>query len=431
MLSGRIRFRTEHLAIAGSLALLVAAVLVLGRGPAGADRDPLGLSTGSCRFATPGGTKALYVLLRDLDYSVTRHARRIELLPRGVSLLLLLAPSRPPDADAVAWAKGWVAEGGTLLWAPRGRGVLPAEADAEARPFNRIDGPSTEADALPAAFGLKRVPCGAAGVSRVTATLEPFGGGRYGLACEGEDRLAAVSASSPARPLAADDRGWIAAVVPSGKGRFVALADLRLVSNAGLAAADHAAFAVHLVAGAAGGGRIVFDEYHHGDRGGQSALAVVWDSPLGPALLLGLAAVFSAVMARGRRLGPPLDRHTERRRRPAEYLDACARLCRSLRAGPPVMAMILAEIEQFLRRQTGASTPEAIEAVAVKAGLPADRLPRALARARALAGASHADETELVACARELERLRSALRVAAGRGQTPGPVVSRGARRRA
>jgi hypothetical protein len=198
-----------------------------------------------------------------------------------------------------------------------------------------------------------------------------------------------------------------------------------MISNGGIAGAGHAAFAVHLIALAADGGDIRFDEYHHGDRRGQSALAVVWDSSLGPAMLLGLAAVFCAVMARGRRLGPPVERQLGRRRRPAEYLDACARLCRSLRAGPSVMAMIEAEVVQHLRRQTGASTPDAIEGVAVRAGLPAGRLTRALARARALAGASGMDEAELLACARELERVRSALLAAAGRSRPTGRAVSR------
>jgi hypothetical protein len=375
--------------------------------------------------------KAFYVLLRDLGYPASRHAGRLELLPRDTSLLLLLAPPAPLEEAEAAWAKQWVEGGGTLIWAPRaGVAAAPEAAAAPRRAKRPRSARPAESDPVPdtllAAFGLKRVEDAAAAHARAQATLDPLGGDPrrvYALEVSTRLRLAADPPAPRARPLARDGAGWIAAVIEAGRGRFVALADPGCVANGGMKAADHAEFAVHLAALAAGGGRIAFDEFHHGDDRGQSAFAVVWNSPLRAALILLVLAAYGAVLASGRRLGPPAEGHEERRRRPAEFMDACASLCRRLRAAPAVAAVLADEFELDVRRRAGGAAPEAAARIAARAGLTSARLTGALERARALARRARVEEAELLACARELESIRAALRRAAAR---PNAIRARG-----
>ncbi len=333
-----IRLRNDHLVVMGSAVLLFLGALLAVQRPRGQGRDPQDALRGSSRYTSPSGGKALYALLRDLGYPATRWARKIQLLPDDLGLLLVVAPSRAPSPEEAGWLDGWVAAGGTLLWCPRSKPAGPAE------------------DPVLAAFGLSSEGGSADVTGEVPATLKPLGGGAdrtYALSVTAERRLAARPGTR-AEVLAEDGKGWVAAVVPRGRGRFIALAEPRLLTNAGLSRAEHAVFAVHLAALAAGGRRIAFDEFHHGFEEGQGAFALLWDSPLMGALALGVLAAFLGILASDRRLGPPIRLRREERRKPAEFIDALAGLCRRQRAAAQVQGILLSEYRLFLRRRGGA-----------------------------------------------------------------------------
>jgi hypothetical protein len=385
----RLRLRSEHLVLAASLALLLAATLLFGRAPVtGADPDDV--YQGSTHFTSPSGGRAFHDLLAELDVKPLRHQKTSDAVPRDVGTLLLIAPGHAPDGKEIEALAGWVQDGGTLVWIA-GRKTTPAAADALLKPFGLASEARTGAAVA------------------TTGRLSPWGDGprRYALRCGGPISIAAPP--DPAQILIQDPAGAVAGVaVPKGRGRFVALTELDLVSNGGLRTEDHAEFMVHLALLSAGPRRIAFDEYHHGFRDHDSPASLLLESPLGAAAGLLLVAGFAAVYAHRRRLGPPVDTHDERRRRPGEAFDAFAGAAGRLRAAPAAMALILAEFEAFLERQLGVSRLPQADHAAVRAGLAPGELAEALEAARAVA-VSRADEPALIHVSRRLEELRRRL----------------------
>ncbi|HEX7901207.1 MAG TPA: DUF4350 domain-containing protein [Planctomycetota bacterium] len=341
----RLKLRTEHFVILGSGAALMAGVLLVGPGLTGAGRDPKDEMRASSHYTTPSGGKALFALLRDLGFDARRHERKLGLLPRDARALFLIAPKTPLDAEEIREAVAFVEQGGTLV----------AAGD----------------EPLSTAFGVKFS-------GGDPATVES-GGRRYALASEVVD-------------------------LPRGRGRFVALADAKIASNRGLREGDHAEYLVHLAARARG--PVFFDEFHHGFQGGQTATAILMDSPLGGAVWIALIAAYLGVLAAGRRLGPPVDPHLERRRKPREYLDAFAGVCAKLRAGPQAAGLVAAEFRHFLRTRFGAATPDAAARVAARFDIDPAEVARVADALSALEKAGRAGERELVDAFRDVERLR-------------------------
>src|SRR6185295_13210364 len=223
-------------------------------------------------------------------------------------------------------------------------------------------------------------------------------------------RVEPVGKEDLAVPLAKDAAGWAAAVVPRGEGRLVAFADPDLFANETISRSDNVEFMVRLAELGSGGRPIAFDEYHHGFTEGQSAFSIIWASSLRPVILLAVAAAFCGVFASGRRLGPAVDLHEERRRRPAEFIEAFAGLCRKKKAGAQALSMVLAEFRLHLQQAHGASTPEAIARISTRAGLDPQEVAETLAKATRLSKADAADDHALVSCCRELENIRGSLR---------------------
>lgn len=333
------KLRAEHWVVLGSVVALFAGALLAVRRPRGLGRDPEDALRGSTHYTSPSGGKAFYSLLRDLGRGASRHSRKTELLADDVRLLLILGPSRPVTNEEAASLAGWVTEGGSILWCPRAGGGTD--------------------EPLLSAFGLAVASGSRDETSDVLATLEPVGGVagvRYALSVTGERRLT----GGEAEVLAEDAGGWVAVVIRKGQGRFIAFSEPRVFSNQGLARAAHAEFAVHLAILAAGKGRIAFDEYHHGFKEGQGALALVQETSLFPALLLGGAAVFLGLLASNRRLGPPIRTRRGERRRPAEFIEAFAGLCRRQRAARQIRAILEGEFRLFLRQHGESAGAQAV-----------------------------------------------------------------------
>ncbi len=385
----RVRIRTDHLVIAASVALLVAATLLLGRAPVSGS-DPDDVFQGSSTFTTPSGGRAFHDVLAELGARPLRIRRKPAAIPRDVGALLLIAPGHPPEEDDIDALADWVRGGGTLIWVA-GRKSTVDQAEKLLRPF-----------------GLAAEARTGEAVS-MTGRLAPWDAGprRYRLLCGGPLRI--VRPEEPGQILLEDAAGAVAgAAVALGRGRFVALSDLDLVSNRGLRTEDHAEFMVHLATLAAGDRAIAFDEYHHGIREQDSPASLLLGSPLGPAAGLLLLAAFAAVYSHRRRLGPPVDTRDERRRRPGEAFDAFAGAAGRLRAAPEAMALILVEFEAFLERQLGVSKLPKADDAAVRAGLEPGQLSEVLEAARAVA-VSRADEPAFLHVSRRLESLRRRL----------------------
>ena len=153
--------------------------------------------------------------------------------------------------------------------------------------------------------------------------------------------------------LFGDDAGAVAMVIPMGRGRLIAVSDSRLFSNANLPRSENAQFLANLLAHyGKPGGRVLFDEYHHGDVGGGSG-DTVWSTlgrPLQLAVIqLALAATALLVMLSGR-FGPPVPLGRPAARTSSDYVLSLASLYRRAEAAPTALETLY---RQFLRDVCG------------------------------------------------------------------------------
>ena len=153
--------------------------------------------------------------------------------------------------------------------------------------------------------------------------------------------------------LFGDGAGAVAMVVPVGKGRLIAVADATLFSNANLPRSENAQFLANLLAHyGKPGGRVLFDEYHHGDVAGGSG-GTVWSTlgrPLQLALIqLALAGIALLVLLSGR-FGPPVPLGRAAARTSSDYVLSLASLYRRAEAAPTALETLY---RQFLRDVCG------------------------------------------------------------------------------
>ncbi len=263
-------------AVAVALTLVV---LVLGTAAPNQDDDP------SSRVAGKAGTLALYRWLDSLGFRVHRISGQFD--TAGSDILLIIDPRTAitdSDADAVMEA---VAHGADAVLA-----VSPeSEPNAQAlliRLRVRLTAARSAGDSVPA---------------------QPIDTG---------DRvhhlpMAAGSAIEPApylTPLLTQS-GQLTAVAErvDGAGRAYVLASALPLNNDGLRKADSSTLVLSVLERARGGA-IGFDEYHHGEMSvSANGAAAVFESPLGLALGLGVAAVVVFLAMSGRRLGRPVAGH--------------------------------------------------------------------------------------------------------------------------
>lgn len=193
--------------------------------------------------------------------------------------------------------------------------------------------------------------------------------------------------------LFGDGAGAVALDIPVGKGRLIAVSDSQLFSNASLPRSENALFLANILSHySRPGGRILFDEYHHGDAAGNSG-DTVWSTlgrPLQLALIqLGLAAVALLVLLSGR-FGPPIPLGRPAARTSSDYVLSLANLYRRAEAAPTALETLY---RQFLRDICG------------RLGLPPDVSLERLAEVAAKRGQVNKEKLRglLAACEQHLD----------------------------
>jgi hypothetical protein len=130
-----------------------------------------------------------------------------------------------------------------------------------------------------------------------------------------------VIASAGNAPLALE--------LPVGRGRIVAIADPSMASNAALRRSDNAVWLVGLAAG--WGGKVLFDEYHHGfgqKRGALELTRAFFMTPWGWCLLQIIVAGLLYVFVYKRRFGRIKEAPLPNRSNPVELIEARAGVLR-------------------------------------------------------------------------------------------------------
>ncbi len=360
--------------------ILTLLVLVLGTAPPNQNDDP------SSRVAGRAGTLGLYRWLGQLGFDVHRISGQFN--TSGSDVLFIVDPRTPiADTDAARVMQS-VAGGADLVLA-----VSPeTQGNADALLIRlrislttaRTAGDSTPAQPIDAGNRVHHVP------------------------------MAPGNAIDPAPHLTPllDQSGALTAVAEqvSGAGRAYVLASPLPLSNDGLRKADSSTLVLSILERARGGA-IGFDEYHHGEVNAVAdGAAAIFESPLGLALLLGVATALAFLVLSGRRLGHPLAGHDVALvPTTASYIDAMAGLYARSRERGAVASRYAEELRQ--RMALGVPAPAGPEGDAafvatLRGARPelAGDVATVLRRARSLA-ASSPDAAALLSLARDVDDL--------------------------
>lgn len=218
--------------------------------------------------------------------------------------------------------------------------------------------------------------------------------------------------------LFGDQAGPLVLVIPVGQGRLIAVADGAVFSNGQLSRSENAVFLANLLAHYGHpGGRVLFDEYHHGDAA--NAGGSVWEylgRPLQLALVQLCLAALGLLVLLSVRFGPPVPAVRLMTRSSADYVGSLASLYRRAGASQTALETLY---RQFLRDICGrlALPPdvdlERLAAVAARRGqIDKERLRRLLATCELRLDQGKVTEAELLDLTRQMESIRKEIGIA-------------------
>ncbi len=358
--------------IALGLMVLAVLILVLLRGGGNANRSPNHASSSDA----PDGTSALRLYADALGHSSGLIEGDFS-LPSTSGLLFIFTPGAF-TADEVQRVSAWITSGGVVVYAAE-------DGDPQ----------------LDAQFGLGRSSRQVAASAQAPAPV--FGGIE---SVSGADAARAFSPSASQVPLLRN-RGHDALAVREviGRGLLVALTDPLILCNGYLKRADNGRFAADLMALTPSGGRVWFDEFHHGAAATGPPETAWMTTPWGLALVSAVLILFVGLAMRGRAFGPTIPLRSRADRSTAEYAAAVGSLLHRTGARRVTLETLLS-----------ASRRAVAERIGLGSGVPSDRLTSTIAQRAPAAAAELASaereldrasltESELLAAARRLHHL--------------------------
>ena len=293
--------RSRGWIVLGGLAVLVA-VLTLLRGPTGAGDSPEHRSDSDAA----NGTSALRLFAEALGHP-TGTVEGDFTLPSSPALLFVFTPSQSHGFSAAEAQQlaNWVSSGGIVVYAAE-----------QSEPQ------------LDTQFGIRRGRAQATGngapSQQANAPAPIFGGVKQLKGGDPGEKLV------PRPAQVALFRNRLNEVVglrtAAGQGSVIVLTDPLFLCNGYLGQPDNGRFAADLLALGPPGGRVLFDEFHHGAVAAGSPETAWMTTPWGAALVWAVIVIFAGVALRGRAFGPRLLIGSARDRSSAEYATAVGRL---------------------------------------------------------------------------------------------------------
>jgi hypothetical protein len=365
----------------GLLLVALVAVTIWSARPPIADLPQL-----SVRSTQPHGARALWLWLEALGYQVQEIDADPYQVDQSVAVLFILQPTTRFDAAAVDAVASWVDAGGRLVVASDGAPRRLLERFGLTIDFAG----ARQTDARPVQPLLTHPP-----LERIKV--------------DSWEQIEAVDGLAPW--LAADQRVLLGSH-PYGGGTVLVLAATYPLTNAALAAPEHAALVLNLLAGVPAGAPVAFDEYHHGFVRGasQNLWSLLLAHPWGWAALYALLLAYLYLWLGGRRFGPPLLEQAAPRRSVSEYVASIATLYRRARQRGYAADRLADQLKRSLADGLGLSPalpdPDFAATVAARRGSDAAPLARLLARLRQGEGLQ---ERDLLALVREADALQARL----------------------
>jgi hypothetical protein len=306
------------------LALILFVVLGPARQP---PQQPNVPTTHSSRAA---GAQALFTWTERMGYRAQRLEFRDFALDQADDVLLVLGPTTAITPDQARDTLEWVTRGGTLVFASEesalfgGTNELLDQLDVELAVYSST---TTIDHAIPLQPALDAPPVGQAQV-RTGRVLLPR--------------------RNDYAPLLGTPDALLVLGIQHGRGYIYLSSTVYPFTNEGLAEEQNARLVLNMLRSAPSGGRIVFDEYHHGYVHPPSAGGALTGTPFGWAGLYIAAAVGMYLLLSGRRFGRPVPLREEiQRRSSAEYVESMADL---FRRGGKTGYMLAHYQRQFKRR---------------------------------------------------------------------------------
>jgi Domain of unknown function (DUF4350) len=297
--------RRDILIIAG---LFLALILFVAFGPG---RQPSNSGPGgpTTHSSDDDGALALYNWASALGYNARRLEYRAFTLDEQDAALVILNPSERIDRAQSRAMLDWVERGGTLIFADDSSALfgpanaLLADLDVETTVYSTT---TTIARAAPAQPALDQPPLAAAPVNT--------------------DRKLVMRTDDYVNLVGTPD-AIVVAGIKRGSGYIYLSAAAYPFTNAGLRHEANAALALNMLRRVPAGGRILFDEYHHGYFTPPSTTRLVFGSPWGWAAAYATLALALYLILSGRRFGRPVPLKEEvARRSSAEYVESMADL---------------------------------------------------------------------------------------------------------
>ena len=330
-------FRSRWAVIALVL-LAVVLVFSISTGPSGRDAP-----SGSTYGTNAAGTAALASLLEQRGYEIEQRRISVAESPPDPGIALVVVNAGTLDEDDSAALESFVRRGGRLVVAD----TDPGFGVPEGRPVPQSPGEYSLALPHPAF----------AGVETVTAP--------YGLAWDDPAGLL---------PVFTAGGSTLVGVAAIGDGFVTAIADPVTIANLGLDEADNAALALAAVGPV---DRVEFAEYVHGfgPHSGFAGLPWRWQWAVAGLAVAGL--VF--MLARSRRLGPPVHRDRELAPPRVRYVEALGSGMARTRDAAGAADLLREEIERLVwNRGIDPSDLPAIEGLAQRTGLDGGAITSAL-----------------------------------------------------
>ncbi len=335
----------------------------------------------SSRSAGSLGTLALYTWFSDLGLDVGRISTTFDV--SGSDVVLCYDPTVALTNTDVASLMTFLQSGGDLVLV-----VTPDSLAAAAPLLNKLEvNPSASIGA-----GTAMVALPFDSTDRVHAV--PVGNGLT------------LADQAPLVPMLVERNGVVAGMVRVGAGRAYVLGDTEPLSNDGLRHGNSSFLALSLLQRARGG-RISFDEYHHGEGAQTNGAGAIFDGPVGLAALLIAGVVLLAIALNGRRLGKPVqDRGEAAVPSATAYVTAMGQLFARSRQRGPIAARYADELKRRIGAATGVDShlddDAFTAAISVTNAQSAPALASLLAHARRLAS-GRPEESELLRLARDVD----------------------------
>jgi hypothetical protein len=297
--------RRDILIIVG---LFVALIVFIVLGP-GRQQPPADPPTATTHSSAPEGALALYNWARELAYDGRRLEYREFALDDRDAALIMLNPSQPVSRAQSRAILDWVERGGTLVLADDNSAFFgPQNALFDELRFDTDVYSTTEViqESAPAQPALDQPPVDRATL-RTGRVLVPL-------------RDDYVKLMGPPDAV-------VVAGVKVGSGYAYLSSAAYPFTNEGLRDPENAALALNVLRRVPPGGRIQFDEYHHGYFTPPSTTRILLGSPWGWGAAYAAAVVALYLVLSGRRFGRPVPLREEIvRRSSAEYVESMADL---------------------------------------------------------------------------------------------------------